>query len=94
MTNFTEELEKLWEQMRVAIINKVEAIGVDSEVVGFKTIQLNLNEFYCDADLNHGGVLTEIGVDCIFDNDGYSYQYGVLTHEQLAELVDYINGLK
>ncbi len=92
MTNFTQELENLWEQMRSSIIAKVEAIGTDSEV-GFKTIQLNLNEFSSDADLDNGGVLTEIGVDNIFDNDGYSYQYGVLTHEELAELADYINQL-
>ena len=93
MTNFTQELEKLWEQMRSILINKIEAIGVDSEV-GFKTIKFNTKEFYCEADLGHsGGVLTEIGIDNIFDNDGYSYGYGVLTHEQLAELVDYINQL-
>lgn len=87
MINFTQELEKLWEQMRVAIIEKVEAIGIDSEV-GFKTIQLK--GFYCEADLGHGGVLTEIGVDNLFDDDGYAYQYGVLTHEQLANLTEHI----
>lgn len=89
--SYIEQLENLWEQMRASIIAKVESDGTDSEV-GFKTIKLGA-EFYCDADLGHGGVLTEIGTDNIFDDDGYSYNYSVLTHEQLSELAEYvING--
>lgn len=89
MENFADKLNNLWEEMRVAITRKVIAIGVDSEV-GFRTIKLN--DFVIDVDLN-GGSLKEIGIDGIFNEDGYQYGYGVLTHEQLAVLTDYINKL-
>ena len=95
METYTEQLEELWEQMRATIIEKIETIGTDSEVIaGTKTIKLSIEEFYCTADLGQsGGILTEIGVDDIFDDDGYAYGYGVLTHEELAQLTDHIINL-
>lgn len=88
MENFADKLNNLWEEMRVAITRKVIAIGVDS-VVGFRTIKMN--NFVIDGDF---GILKEIGIDCFFNEDGHQYGYGVLTHEQLAVLTDYINKLK
>ena len=94
MEYFADKLDNLWEDMRITITRKVIAIGVDSEV-GFKTIKFNTKDFYCEADLgNSGGILTEVGIDNIFDNDGYVYGYGALTYEQLANLTDYINKLE
>jgi hypothetical protein len=95
METYTEQLAKLWEQMRTTIIEKVETIGTESEVIsGTKTIKINSEEFYCTADLGQsGGILSEIGVDNIFDDDGYAYGYGVLSHEELAQLADYVINL-
>ncbi len=87
MEYFADKLNNLWKEMRVAITRKVIAIGVDSEV-GFRTIKLN--DFLIYGDF---GILKEIGIDGIFNEDGYQYGYGVLTHEQLADLTDYINKL-
>lgn len=89
MRNYTEKLQDLWEEMRIVLQQKVAEKGVQSEV-GFKTIELV--DYTSDADLGgNGGVLTEIGENLIFDNDGYSYAYGALDYEQLAEITDYIN---
>ena len=92
MKTYIEELDNLWEQMRIVIIDKVETIGTESQT-GFKTIQLNPTEFESDVNLGDEWFLTEIGADFIFDTVGHQYPYGVLTHQQLAELVDYIINL-
>lgn len=87
--NYTEQLQLLWEQMRISLRNKVKEFGTQSDV-GFKTIKIG--NFNCGSDLGgNGGVLTEIGENDIFDNDGYVYSYGTLDYEQLAELADYVN---
>lgn len=90
MEYFADKLNNLWEEMRIAITRKVIAIGVDSKV-GFRTIKIN--GFVIDVDLD-GGSLKEIGIGGIFNEDGYQFGYGVLTHEQLADLTDYVNKLE
>lgn len=89
--NYTEKLEALWEEMRLSVQNKVREIGKESSFTIERTIKVNCCQ---DVDLNYGGQLKEVGEHDIFDNDGYSYGYGTLDYEQLAELVDYINTLE
>ena len=91
--NYTEQLDLLWEQMRIDIANKVKELGTKSKV-GELTIKINVKDFYCTADLGRsGGLLTEVAENNIFDNDEYVYSFGDLDYEQLAELTDYLNTL-
>ena len=86
MKNYTGILEDLCEEMRITIQKKVAEKGVQSDV-GYKTIYLNETV----TELKTGVIISEVGENLIFDIYGYSYQYGVLDYEQLAEITDYIN---
>lgn len=91
MKTYTEQLQQLWEQMRIDIANKVRKIDTQSDV-RFKTIILDGFDSWADLG-GSSAVLTEVGENNLFDDNGYSYDYGVLNYEQLAELTDYINTL-
>jgi hypothetical protein len=72
MKTYTEQLEILWEQMRATIIEKVDAIGTDSEVIsGTKTIKLNIEEFYLEAEFK---INDKIIIPYLWDNNKYNGQ--------------------
>jgi len=90
MESFISQLETLWMTAQVSIIEKVREIGVESEDYDFKVIKTDAARSF---NLDSSKWLAEVGEDEIYDNEGYIYSYGVLTHEQLCELADWVDTL-
>lgn len=88
--NYTEQLDLLWEQMRIDIANKVRKIGKINKVGALTISVLDTDvQFKFTDDL----YLTEVGENDLFDNACYERAFGVLDYEQLAGLTDYLSTL-
>ena len=84
MKNFTEELDRLWERAQTFIIGKVRQ---NKDLIKVDNDELNFN-------LDGGRWLDCLTPMNIVDNEGYEYGYGVLSHEQIMELADWVETLK
>lgn len=84
MKTFVEQLDILWEKAQTLIINKVRQ---NSDLIKVSNEELNFN-------LDDGRWLDSLTPMNIVDNSGYEYGYGVLSHEQITELADWVNTLE
>ena len=86
--NYSEQLEQIWEKARQTIIERVKYLGTDSVNINGNVIKVDDERSF---NLAYGSYVVEVGEDLIIDENGNTYAYGVLTHEQLCELADFVD---
>lgn len=82
MKAFTEQLENLYENMRKVIIDKVREKGEPIE------LSINLAQSIGNTRFH------KLKEDVILDDQGYEFNYSILSYEELAELTDWVKDLK
>ncbi len=87
---YTERLNDFYEELRLFILNKVGEIGVKSEFNN--NVVIKLAEGY-QPSLGEGKNAVEVGCYELYDNNGYSYAFGVLSYDDLVSLADYLEEL-
>ena len=94
---FTEKLENLYEEIRVAIINTVGAKGELSDhgcetviKITDKDLQFELGASTFMGETKH---LAEVGCHEMIDNHGYRYNFSELDYDDLCALVDHLTDL-
>lgn len=88
MKSFVSKLDELFTEASNYIANKVCSIGKESKHINEKSIKIRTEEF--NYNLDGDRYLDEITSDILLDNEGYHYDYGVLSLDQLCHLADYI----
>mgnify|MGYP000446911212 CR=1 FL=1 len=90
MTSFQEELQNLYEKIRLFIIEQVAEKGVESKFSNKVVIKVDDDRSF---NLDGERYLEEVGQHELFDNQGYAYNFSELSYDDLTDLADYISEL-
>lgn len=80
--SYTERFDKLYEDLRLVVRNKVKEIGQPIETEG-----------YVDLVTRGGVEISTVGEDVIYNKDGYEFSYSELDVEDFCMLADYVQTL-
>ena len=88
---FREELDSLYERMRLALSSYVAENGVESDYNNNVVIKITDKKYQFDLGVYNR--LTEVGCHELYDEDGYTYNFSALSYKDFCDLTDYLLSL-
>lgn len=89
MKEFQDKYKDLLRSVNRKFTQLITKKGEDSKHKDEKVLKVKSDDFQFTLEGKH--YLTEISMDELIDEEGYTYSYDVLTLEQLCQLADYFS---